>query len=71
VLSTNYYYEVDLTAWRICWSPGGKFVTAVLIPALILLPGTQVEALVVICLAAIARLPILRRVLIPDYGGRE
>ena len=64
VLSTNYYYEINLIAWRICWSPAGKFVTAFLIPVLIIIQQTRVLAVVMICVAAAVRLPILRRVLI-------
>jgi phosphatidylglycerophosphate synthase len=64
VLSTNYYYEINLTAWRICWSPAGKFVTAVLIPVMIIMQQTRVLAVVIICVATAVRLPILRRVLI-------
>lgn len=64
ILSTNYYYVIDLTAWKICWSPIGKFITAALIPALILIPQTQPMAAIVVCLAIAARVPVLKRVLI-------
>jgi phosphatidylglycerophosphate synthase len=67
VLSTNYYYVIDRTAWRLCWSPVAKFVTSVLVPTLILLNNPRLITLAVIAVAAAARVPIMKRVLVDFY----
>jgi CDP-diacylglycerol---glycerol-3-phosphate 3-phosphatidyltransferase len=71
VLSTNYYYIIDRQAWRVCWSPGAKFVTAVVAPVLVLMGNPSEIAAAAIGAAALVRVPFLKRVLIDNCTGRS
>lgn len=67
IRSTNYYYLVDRRAWQLCWSPGAKFATAVILPTLILTDDPWHSAIVVVALAIVVRVPIMKRVLVDFY----